>query len=29
MYTAIKIYVKSVFDALNERDVSQILFYTL
>ncbi len=26
---AIKIYVKSVFDALNERDISQILFYTL
>ncbi len=26
---AIKIYVKSIFDALNENDVSQILFYTL
>ncbi len=26
---AVKIYVKSVFDALNEKDVSLILFYTL
>ncbi len=26
---AIKIYVRSVFDALNERDISKILFYTV
>lgn len=26
---AIKIYVRSVFDALNERDISKILFYTI
>ncbi len=26
---AIKIYIKSIFDALNENDISRILFYTL